>query len=403
MRLLVYTDYAYQRDEAGTLYGERAFVVFMVAMAQHVERLTLCGRLRPELRASHYPVPEDVGFLPLPYYERLTQLHRAIASTVRSITRFWRALDDVDTVWLLGPYLHAIVFVLLAKARRRHVVLGVRQDFPLYTRNRYPSKRYLHRIAEALELIWQRLGRRIPVVVVGPQLAENYASSRAVLPIAVSLVGTEDLVPAEQAAAKSWDGERRILSVGRLDAEKNPLLLADVLAGLRDDGRDWRLIVAGDGTLRVALEERLAELGVAEHAQVLGYVPIDEGLGDVYRSSHALLHVSWTEGVPQVMFEAFAAGLPIVATAVGGVPGAVGDAGLLVEPGNAEEPVAELRRLAADADLRRTLIERGAAKVATQTIEAETARVARFLARPSAPGAGAAADTRPGSPASSGA
>jgi glycosyltransferase involved in cell wall biosynthesis len=400
MRLLVYTDYAYQRDEAGRLYGERAFVVFMVAMAQHVERLTLAGRLRPERQASHYAVPDDVGFLPLPHYETLIRLHEPVISMVRSITRFWRALDDVDTVWLLGPYLHAIVFVALAKLRRRRVVLGVRQDFPEYTRNRYPGKRHLHALGSGLEWIWRRLARRIPVVTVGPQLAENYADAPAVLPIAVSLVGAEDIVAVDAAATKDWSGERRILSVGRLDKEKNPLLLADILAELRRDGEDWRLIVAGDGTLREALEARLAELGVAEHADVLGYVPIDEGLGDVYRSAHALLHVSWTEGVPQVMFEAFAAGLPIVATTVGGVPGAVGEAGLLVEPGNVEQPVAALRRLADDPGLRRTLIERGTAKVTAQTIEAETARVAAFLATPDGRADGAAAGTPAGSPAS---
>ena len=81
------------------------------------------------------------------------------------------------------------------------------------------------------------------------------------------------------------------------------------------------------------MEERLRELGVADHADLLGYVPIDGGLLDLYRSSHAFLHVSWTEGLPQTLFEAFASGLPVVATAVGGVPAAVGDAALLVEPG----------------------------------------------------------------------
>ena len=52
----------------------------------------------------------------------------------------------------------------------------------------------------------------------------------------------------------------------------------------------------------------------------LGYLSLDSGLRDHYRDSHMFLHVSWTEGVPQVLFESFAAGLPVVATAVGGVP-----------------------------------------------------------------------------------
>ena len=57
-------------------------------------------------------------------------------------------------------------------------------------------------------------------------------------------------------------------------------------------------------------------------------MPLRDGLLALYRSAHVLLHVSWTEGLPQVLFEAFAAGLPVVATDVGGVAEAAGDGAL---------------------------------------------------------------------------
>jgi glycosyltransferase involved in cell wall biosynthesis len=113
---------------------------------------------------------------------------------------------------------------------------------------------------------------------------------------------------------------------------------------------------------------------------VRGYVPIDGGLPELYRSSHAFLHVSWTEGLPQVLFESFAAGLPVVATEVGGVPAAVGDAALLVPPGDAVRPAEELARLGRDAELRSRLIAAGLERVSEHTLEAETRRVADFLA-----------------------
>ena len=56
-------------------------------------------------------------------------------------------------------------------------------------------------------------------------------------------------------------------------------------------------------------------------------MPIDGGLLDLYRSSHAFLHVLLTEGVPQVLIEVFASGVPVVATAVGGVAEAAGGRG----------------------------------------------------------------------------
>jgi glycosyltransferase involved in cell wall biosynthesis len=118
---------------------------------------------------------------------------------------------------------------------------------------------------------------------------------------------------------------------------------------------------------------------VEDRAELVGYLPLRGGLMDRYRASDALLHVSLTEGLPQVLLEAFAAGLPVVATAVGGVPGAVGDAGLLVPPADAEAAAAALERLARDPALRSRLSGAGLERVRDRTLEAESGRVAAFL------------------------
>ena len=108
----------------------------------------------------------------------------------------------------------------------------------------------------------------------------------------------------------------------------------------------------GEGPLAEPLQARLGELGLEEHAETRGYVPIDGGLLDLYRSSHAFLHVSLTEGVPQVLIEAFASGVPVVATAVGGVAEAAGDAALLIPPRDAPAAVQALAQIAGGAELR---------------------------------------------------
>ena len=120
---------------------------------------------------------------------------------------------------------------------------------------------------------------------------------------------------------------------------------------------------------------------MADRAELRGYVPIDGGLAELYRGSHALLHVSWTEGVPQILFESFAAGLPIVATAVGGVPEAVGDDALLVPPGDPDAAAEALERIASDAELRRRQVEGGLERLRAHTLEAECDRVVEFMER----------------------
>ena len=175
-----------------------------------------------------------------------------------------------------------------------------------------------------------------------------------------------------------------ILSVGRVDHEKNPLLLADVLDRLRDRDPRWRLVVAGEGALLEDLQRDLDRRGLGPYAQLLGYVPVGGGLLEHYRRAHVFLHVSLTEGVPQVLIEAFASGLPVVATDVGGVRDAVADAALLIGPADAAAAAAAVRRVAAEPELRAGLIEAGLASAELHTLEAESARVVEFIARPSA-------------------
>jgi glycosyltransferase involved in cell wall biosynthesis len=379
LRLAAYTDYSYRR-EGDAVYGERAFVLFLSGLAGSVDQLLILGRLDPRPGRSHYRLPAGVQFVPLPHYESLLAPFRAIASMLRSLRRFWRALDEVDAVWLLGPYVHSLAFVGLAALRRRRIVLGVRQDTPRYVRSRHPNRRWTHWAASLLDLAWRALSRRYPIVVVGPDLARRYAHTPRLLTISVSLVHEAEVTSLEAAEGRRYDGELRVMSVGRLEPEKNPLLLADVLAKLRERDPRWRLTVCGEGPMEAELARRLEEVGARDSADLRGYVPVDGGLADLYRTSHALLHVSHTEGLPAVLFEAFAAGLPVVATAVGGVGEAVGGAAALVPAGDAGAAAAALRRIADDPGQRRELIAAGLAEAREHTIERECARLAEFLA-----------------------
>lgn len=382
MRLAVYTDYEYCSDGVRR-YGQRAFVVFLEALREHVERLVLVGRLDPKPGTSHYPLHEETELVGLPHYESLSDPLSVARSLALSVVRFWRLLDEVDTVWVLGPYPHSVLLALLTALRRRRLVLGVRQDMPVYVRSRRPDRRWMHLSADLLEAIWRLLARRYATVVVGPELERKYRDghARSVLATTVSLVSERDLaVAAEAVAARDYGGELTLLTVGRLDAEKNPLLLAEIMTRLLAGERRWRLLVCGDGPMREELHERLCKLGLLERVKLLGYVPIDGGLLDLYRTSHAFLHVSWTEGFPQVLVEAFATGLPTVATAVGGVPAAATGAALLIEPGDAEAAAEALERIATDLPLREQLIDAGLARARAGTLEVASKRLAEFIA-----------------------
>ncbi|HEX3834138.1 MAG TPA: glycosyltransferase family 4 protein [Solirubrobacteraceae bacterium] len=376
-RLAVYTDYAYTIRE-GEVYAERAFALFMMAVLAHAAEGTVIGRLRPSGGQARYRLGDGVSFVALPYYadgSRASSLVRAFAISFR---RLWRSLDSVDTAWILGPHGLAIPFALLVLARRRRLRLGVRQDLRAYARSRHPRRRIVHRLADILEWVYRMLARRYPVVVVGEGLRESYSRGRAVLATSVSLVADADIVSLTPALEREWGDRLIVLSVGRLDAEKNPLLLIDIIGALvRADSR-WQLTICGEGPLEAALAERVVERRLDEHVQIRGYVPFAE-LREVYRTSHVFMHVSLTEGLPQVLFEAFAAGLPVVATEVGGVRAAADGAAMLVAANRVPEAVSAITCLQRSPRQRAELVAAGIRVARAHTLEREAVRVATFL------------------------
>lgn len=375
VRALVFEDSVY-RACGGALTTDRAFLFYVTHLAAEGLDLTMLGRVHPDASRSHYDVPPSVEVLALPYYPSL--MHRAaVPALVRSLRQSWRALADADVAWLMGPHPFSYALAVQARLQGVPVVLGVRQDLPRYMRERHPDRPWAHRAADLLEAAWLRAARRSAVVAVGPELTRNYAGAAKLLPLDISLVPTAELDRDREPVP--FDGELRLLSVGRLEQEKNPLLLADVLARLRAQDPRWRLLVCGEGSMEPELRARLSELGVAEHAELLGYVPVDQGLLDLYRSSHVFLHVSWTEGLPQVLFEAWSGGLPVVATDVGGVAEAAGDAALLIPPGDADRAVEAVRSLAGDEALRSRLVRAGTARLAEGSMDVGIGRLAAFL------------------------
>jgi len=383
MRLGVYSDMVFCRS-GRTLSAAQAFISFITRLPPRVDELVVFGRLDPRECRMAYPLPERaVRFVPLPYYRRVTSLAALGASLPRACRTFHHELERLDAVLVFGPHPVALAFAALARAHGTPLVLGVRHDYPEYIRGRLPGPawRWAVPAARGIELGFRAAGWRAPAVALGEVIARRYACGHATLPAEFSLVPASELVSADAALAKDWSDELRVLSVGRLAQEKNPLLLVDVLVRLRAHEPRWRLTVAGDGPLRQPLQRLAAERGVEAAVEFTGHVPNGPELWRLYRRSHAFLHVSLTEGLPQVLTEAMAAGLPIVATDVGGVRGALGAGrrGLLVPPDDAGGAAAALERLAGEPHLRHALSLEGLAHARRHTLEAELDQLAAFV------------------------
>ena len=150
--------------------------------------------------------------------------------------------------------------------------------------------------------------------------------------------------------------------IGRMTAVKRTDDVLVAFKQLRANGVDAVLCLVGDGPDRVGLERRAQELGVARHTLFLGY---QEDVAQFYAAFDTLILPSGNEGTPVSAIEALAAGRPVVATRVGGVPDVVRDGqdGFLVEAGATDDLADRLERLARDPELRERMGKEGRARV----------------------------------------
>lgn len=155
-----------------------------------------------------------------------------------------------------------------------------------------------------------------------------------------------------------------VLFVGRLDPAKGADDLVRAFARLETG--DARLVLAGDGPERPALERLARDLGVADRVDLLGRRGDVPGL---LRGATVVAVPSRSEGLSNALLEALAAGCAVVATAIGPNREAAGDAALLAPAGDVGALAHALARALGDPDLRRALGEAARARAAAFDIE----------------------------------
>jgi glycosyltransferase involved in cell wall biosynthesis len=184
----------------------------------------------------------------------------------------------------------------------------------------------------------------------------------AVIPNGIDLAAADRALAAARPAARERFGlspaDFVVGTVGRLHREKNLDLLLDAFRTFSLDHPRGTLLIAGDGPERSSLPARAEELRIAGKVRFLGVV---RHPWEVLAAADLFALSSRYEGMPNVILEAMAASLPVVATAVGAVPEMIEDGreGLLVPPGDSGSFAAALHRLARNGDLRRVMGARG--------------------------------------------
>lgn len=157
---------------------------------------------------------------------------------------------------------------------------------------------------------------------------------------------------------------RLFASVGSFVPRKAMPLLVEAFARVAATRTDVRLKLIGDGEDRHRCEEAISAAGLGRRVEITGYrTDVRVQLASV----DAFVLASIDENLPLALLEALGAGLPCIATRVGGVPEVIGeDGGILVPPGDVDALAKAMGRLADDADLGRVLASRGTARMSSR-------------------------------------
>jgi O-antigen biosynthesis protein len=238
----------------------------------------------------------------------------------------------IDVIWLAGS---AFLYRQLPRLRRLHPALRVVDQLWNTVGHTADNRRY----AESID-----------VTLVENEEVRQWLLRQGELPDRVRLV--ESGVDVRRLRPREPSGTGQTLRVGfsgRFSDEKDPLAVLDIASSLRDRD-DVRFVMTGAGPLLEKVRARRDALGIEDRVEILGVV---DDVGAHLAGLDVLLLPSRLDGRPVVALEALACGVPVVASAVGGLPALLVDeqTGFLCRPGRTEDFVACIRRLADDRDL----------------------------------------------------
>ena len=371
------------RAADGTLRElEGSFARYVDSLAPYFDEISLCVPVLAEPRGEGTAVrSRNVTLAPLPAFDGPMHFYPRLARVLPRLIAWARR---IDLLHCRVPSPAAVFAFAIARLAGRSAFLLVVGDL----RALLPSmpysglKRGLWRLyTDFEERSIQWMAGRSLTFANGPALSAKHARpDRPVVQTTTTTIGERDIATRPDTCAET---RVRALTVSRIDPRKGLRVLPNALRQLLDSGVDITLDIVGPTVGRPGDDEQTAiladarRLGVADRIEMPGAVPLDRLLPLYSRYDLFVLPTLPGEGIPRVLLEAMAAGLPIVTTRVAGIPDLVihESNGLLVDEPSTDAVAGAMARVIRDADLRRRLIANGYATARGFTLETQAARM----------------------------
>jgi glycosyltransferase involved in cell wall biosynthesis len=379
----------WQTPDGGIWEAEGSFARYVDSLAPYADEVSLCVPTWPSASAPNEGTrvrAANVRLAPLPHFDGPRQFYPQLPSIRRALRSWVRTLDLLNCR-VPTP----AAWFAFKEARRAGVpvfllVVGdleaVAPTLPYRGVKRLVFAAYTAFEERAI----RRMARASLTFANGADLAGKHRRQGAtVVETKTTTIAAGEINMRPDTCQGS---PIRLLTVSRIDPRKGLTCLPDAVAALRAAGHDVTLDIVGPAVgqtgedERAAIERAARDLGIADRVRCIGPIPLDR-LMPLYRGYDVfILPTGPGEGIPRVLLEAMAGGLPIVATRVAGIPSLVidGQNGLLIERASGAAVAESVGRLIGDAALRQRIIGHGYETAGTYTLERQAASVMTIVA-----------------------
>ena len=375
----------WQNADGSLWEAEGSFARYVDSLAPYFDEIVLCVPVfdRPQTGGSRVRAA-NVSLAPLPYFPGPKQFYPQVMRVLPRL-RQWVARCDVINLRVPTP---AAIFAFRVARKIRPTFLLVVGDYRALRQHLgYRGvKRALFAAYVAMEE-WaiDHMAARSLTFVNGAALRDKHAApGRRVHETKTSTLHASDIADRNDALTGTVV---RILTVSRIDPRKGLQVLPSVVAALRGTGWQARADIVGpvvgqNGEReRTAIVDTARALGVGAHVALRGAVPLDQLL-PMYREFDVfVLPTKPGEGIPRVLLEAMANGLPVITTRVAGISSLVTHEqnGLLVDGDSADAITTAIKRLVEDAGLRQRVIANGYETARAHTVERQAEQMMQVV------------------------
>ena len=329
----------------------------------------------------------------LPYaYGWFNYYIRKFPAVVYSMLRlFWKKRKEWDLILIIDPDVYSqIAYWLSSFCKIPAVVfIGGSYDFSILLIDKVVRRKAI--LWKAMSVVWSfflSMSEKIlldfsPAVVTGKELYDKYCHKGGNIFLYNSTLVQEKDISAKSIEQRQFTPRRlKLLCVCRLTPVKGIEYLIDAFKELPDNAEITLDVIGSvDPSYEEFLLRRIREYGLESKINLLGSIPHDDSLMKLYEKADVFVLPSISEGTPKVLFEAMAKGLPLIVTAVGGIPYLVAgkECAILVPPREAEPFAKAMVALAEDVEFRRKMGEKSIERAREFTLERQVAKLSEFL------------------------